>query len=797
MAQSPAPSASTRALLGVGLVSLSTLLTELLLTRIFSVSLFYHFAFMVISLALFGLGLAGVVLFLRPARYGAEHLHALLSRYSRLFAASTVLSLLFVLNHTIVMGLDVAGLSRFTAQHFFQFLFLYAFASLPFFFGGMVVSLALFHLRARVATLYFFDLAGASLACLLLDPLLRALGAPTAVLLAAALAAIAAVVFGESETRARPAARSIVLALALVASVPLNLWLEVVELGNVKFVNHDFLVFSKWNAISRIEVQKLPSMPYYLTIDALAATQIQSLGETRPEHTGVTTLVHVVRTGGRVLIIGPGGGIDVQTALKAHHREIVLAEINPIILEDVMGDRFKAYSGSLYQQPGVHGVIADGRSYVRRSREQFDVIQATLVDTWAATGGGAFALTENHLYTVEAFEDYYRHLTPTGIVTMTRWAEAQSMEFVRLGSLARAALDHLGVPNPGWHFFAASAPASKLGTLLVKKTPFNLGELRALHVASQRRGFLVNYSPVGRYNNPLALVLGSPDPAKVWGSFPIDIRPVHDDRPFFFYTVRPELLLKGLSTSSQLPLNSFSAVVLVALLGIVLLLVIAGIVVPLALARRQALAGRTGSKLHDLAYFIALGTGFILVEIGLMQRFALYLGHPVHSLRVVLFALLLASGVGSLASGRVRSPRGLVRLVAGAGGAIVLLAALHALALGGLLDATMPLTLAARAAIAAGLVALPALAMGMMLPTGIRLVSGRHAEIIPWAWGLNGAASVLGSVLAMVVAVHLGFRVTLLVGAAFYVLALVTGLRRPSPVLEPPPSVGPAPDPPG
>ena len=394
-----------RTYLGVGLVTLATLLLELLLTRIFSVTLYYHFAFMVISLALFGLGLSGVMLYLRRSSFPEAELSALLARYSRRFALTTVVALVYVVNHSLTGTIDALMPGRFAWQHFFQLSFLYLFATVPFYFGGMVVSLALFHLRERVATLYFFDLVGASLACLLLDPLLRALGAPNAIILVILTAAGAAVLFGRDVTRWKPERNSIWLSGVLLALLVANLAFSVIDVGSFKFVEQRFLAFSKYNAMSRIEVQEVPDQPPSLTIDAMARTHIYSL---RPEalkpfseQDKINALGYMARKGipTKVLIIGPGGGTDVLAAMDQGHKDITLAEINPVILNDVMLGKYREYSGNLYGQPGVKPNLAEGRSFVRRSEESFDIIQATLVDTWAASAAGTFSLTENHLYT--------------------------------------------------------------------------------------------------------------------------------------------------------------------------------------------------------------------------------------------------------------------------------------------------------------------------------------------------------------------------------------------------------------
>jgi predicted membrane-bound spermidine synthase len=761
-----------RVYFGVGLTTLTTLLLELLLTRIFSVTLYYHFAFMVISLALFGLGLSGVMLYLHRERYPEEKLPELLAAHCRRFAFTIVISLGFIVSHSVSTSMEVTKANEFSWTHVLELTYLYLFGALPFYYGGMVVSLALFHLRDRVTTVYFFDLAGAALACLLLDPLLRWLGGPNAVLSVAVVAAATAVLFGRDIVSWRPEPRSLALAVGLIAFIPINQHYKMIEIGSFKSVQRDHLVFSKWNALSRIEVQEPPGGQPTLTIDSMARTNIHSIQDRddSSRYKLVSGLVHSIRNKGRALIIGPGGGVDVITALRGGHRDLTLVEINPIIINDVMLKRYRDYSGNLYGQPGVKTYIAEGRSFIRQSNQHYDVILATLVDTWAATAAGAFSLSENHLYTVEAFEDYLGHLTPDGILAMSRWVHAPGKEFLRLGSVSRAALERLKVREPRRHVFAASA--GWLGTLLTKRTPFSDSELIALEEACKQRGMTIRYSPRGSYRTEEAQVLGPGDPSALLARLPEDVRPVYDDRPFFFYSVKPEQALASALHIDSKALGSLAARILFALLGIVFALVVAGIVVPLWLGGRSALGGKTGSKLRDLSFFVALGAGYILLEIGLLSRFSLYLGHPTHALRVVLFSLLLFSGLGSLLSGRVSAPAWVSRIPYVAGGGVILLTLAYRGLLGPLLDGTLHWSFICRVSLSVILVALPGLLMGMMLPSGIRLVSGRHPEIIPWGWGLNGAASVFGSVLAMVLAVHLGFNAALLAGGGCYVLAL-------------------------
>jgi spermidine synthase len=787
-----------RIYLGVGAVTLATLLIELTLTRIYSVTLYYHFAFMVISVALFGLGLSGVMLYLRPERHPEARLAEQLAQYSRRFALSTVLALVYIVNHSLgSLGspLDPLQAPTFGWQHFFQLTFLYLFSALPFYFGGMVVSLSLHHLRDKAPTVYFFDLLGASLGCLLLDPLLRLLGGPSAVLAAATLAALGAVIFDGDLSRWRPTLRSWAVLAGLGVLLAVNLVAAPIRVGSFKWVKNQHLAFSKWNAISRIEVQERKGDRPDMTIDGQARTLVATakvINRKAPRAT-ITSLVHAVRPKGRMLIIGPGGGIDVALALEHGHEEIHLAEINPTILYNVMLGKYLEASGRLYKQPGVHPHLSEGRHFVRTTKLSFKVIQATLVDTWAATASGAFSLSENHLYTVEAFEDYLKRLDSDGIVTMSRWVHVPGMEFLRLGSLAREALERIGVKRPVLHTYAAYT--GRLATLLVKRTPFTKAELARLDQFCKQNKYVPLYRPYVRIAGPLFHILGPADRKSFYEKFHIDVRPVFDDQPFFFQAIKPERMMRDLLRVEEMGLNSFGLQIVLAMLVLVTVLVFSALVVPLWLRRRAEkraqgasedgqggpghdnAEGGVLSKLRDVLYFACLGVGFIVVEIALLQKFTLLLGHPITSLQVVFFGMLLFTGIGSLLSGRVRSERP-VWLLIGAAAGTMLLTIVYSFTLGSVVSAAIAWSAGARIAMSLLLVALPALLMGMLLPTGIRLLSKRHPEIIPWAWGVNGAASVMGSVVAMFLALAVGFATLLLIGGGIYGLALLLGARR-------------------
>jgi predicted membrane-bound spermidine synthase len=763
--------------LGVALIAMATLLLELAMTRIFSVVLFYHFAFMVISLALFGIGAGGVYVYVRPRKFTRDRLRGQLATFAGLFALSAVFSIWYVLWARFTPESHPSWEVTLNLQNVWQLARLYLVSTLPFFFSGVAIALAVFHLRERIGTVYFFDLTGAAIGCLLMPLFVTAWGGPHSVVAAAGIGVLAALAVEVREPfgpfRWRVPWRALVALVALAVIVPVGQSRGWFDVRSVKDVDGDRLVFSKWNAHSWVTVEQGYDGQHTLRIDASAAARIYSAGtiETHNEARAIAALAYAIRRGelAKVLIIGPGGGVDIVSALYHGSRNVVAVEINPIIVNDVMLGRFREQTGSLFAAPGVRVVQDEGRSFIRRSPYRFDVIQATLVDTWAATSAGAYSLTENTLYTVEAFRDYLGHLTPGGILSMSRWRTELDSEFIRLISLARAALAEEGIREARRHLFAAQH--GRLATLLLGRAPFTDEEVRALEGVCAERDFRVLFSPLTPHEGDVATLATTADPEAFYRDYPFDIRPVTDDNPFFFYSPSKAGLLSSLGDGTGLR-EEFAPLVLVALTAIVLLLVLLFIALPLLILRRQALAQNRGGKLLLLAYFICLGLGFIVVEIGMLQKLVVFLGHPSHALIVVLFSLLLASGCGSWLSGRLAEDN-LVRRFVVVGLCLVGIVALYALVLGWLVDLLIPASLPWRIAVSVLLVVLPGVLMGMMVPLGVRFARQcGWADLIPWGWGMNGACSVLGSVLAMIIAIGWGLQATLACGALVYLLGL-------------------------
>ena len=473
------------------------------------------------------------------------------------------------------------------------------------------------------------------------------------------------------------------------------------------------------------------------------------------------------------LVIGPGGGRDLLSALVFGATRVDGVEINPIIVRDVMLDRFREYSGNLYGDPRVSIHVDDGRSFIRRSANRYDVIQASLVDTWAATAAGAYTLTENSLYTAEAFGEYLDHLTDDGVLTITRWV----FDGLRLVSLAQEACAARGL-DPARHL--AIVRHDRVATFLLKRQPFTGEDVERLTTHAQAMGFEVLYAPGVETGHSVAdppemvqsrttaadyaRFIRAGNPRRFIEAYPLDIRPTTDDRPFFFHTTRLADQFDVAFGRSMLFGNGLSA--LLTLFGISATLVVLFVVGPLLLGGEKPGAGWA----RWLAYFGALGAGFMLLEVALLQRFVLLLGHPVYSLTVTLFSLLLGTGLGSFLS-RVVDETRVRRVTMLALIAIVLLTLVTRFAVPWLVDAAIPWPLGLRIAAAVVILVPVGVLLGMALPGGMRLLAARRPEIAPWGWGMNGAFSVVGATLAVFIAMNWGFSITFLAAAAVYTIA--------------------------
>jgi hypothetical protein len=765
-------------LLGIAGSSFSSLLLELSLTRLFSVVLFYHFAFLAISIALLGLGAGGVFAYLNRAWLMRYQTRPLIFFVCVINAIAVPAVLGIVLHVPVSLELSGANFLRLSA--------IYLASAVPFFLTGLEFSLVFARAAEHIPRLYGADLSGGALACLAVVPLLNWLGGPNTILLAAAAAAMAGAIWATSRTMRQIALGLIAALLLLIAANHSGRAIDVIY-AKGQFRHRSFVEFARWNAISRVEVDRQGDAKA-IVIDADAQTYIMSADPNQWHGTlwnrilmsAPPALANVLRPHGEFAIIGPGGGVDVLRAVASGSPSVTAIEINPIIANTIMRERYADYAYHLYQRPEVHIHVSDGRSFVRNARQQFDVVQMTLVDTWASTAAGAFALSENNLYTVEALEEYFERLKPDGMVAITRWEFQQPREALRVVSVAMEALHRLGVGTPAGNFIVVSeGDLDQDGIpvlVLAKKSAFTFEEQQAVEAHLRLYPALVAlYLPCHAPENQFAALISRNDAYAFARQYAYNVSPVPDNAPFFFFTFKPSQFLhhQGLQQGMDWKVN-LGVAVLGMVLVISIIAVLGFMVIPLA-AR-----GRTRQQRPlRLLYFVAVGLGYILVEIAFIQRFVLFLGHPTYALTVVVFLLLLSSGAGSLLSRKwlANTIRAKLPLLA-----IVLAILLWVFLLPLLLHKLVGLPFAVKLLISAVLLVPLGFAMGMPFPTGLRaLTNGSPAStrlqepadsMVEWAWAMNAASSVLGSVLAMVIAIQFGLDTTLASGAGAYLLAL-------------------------
>jgi len=797
---------------GVFCVTSATLMLQLVETRILSVILWYHLAFFAISMAMFGLTAGAVWVYLHNARYTPETLSYDLAYFSLAFALTIVLSLVWQMTMTLTIAISLTGV--------IVWIMLALFMAVPYFFSGVTISLALTRSPYPIGQVYGVDLFGAAAGCLGVLVLLNLTDGPSAVIWVGAAAAAGALLFAGSGLGGEPA-KPPPLASLLRRRGTIFLVLGFLALANglTPYGLQPLLVKDKierrgpslveeWNSFSRVSVfldaprgepqiwGPSPKIPpgltvdkRYMEIDGFASTTMYrfrgQVSEVSFLKYDVTNLAYFLPQRQRAAVIGVGGGRDVLSAWVFGLRDITGVEINPVFIKLLTSEpRFADYAG-LHKLKTVRLVVDEARSWFARTKETFDIIQMTLTDTEAATGAGAFTLSENGLYTVEAFKIFLSRLTPQGVITVSRWyAPSQVNETGRLISLAVATLLDLGVPEPKNHIFVAAA--QNMATMVLSAAPFLPGDIEALEKAAAQYQYRVLLSPASQ---PASEVLQSILQAKDRGQleqktagFELDLKPPTDDRPFFFNQLpfyQPakvyQLAVKK-HPGGVMHGNLLAALTLLVILLVSLGLVLLTIVWPLRPAIKDV-----GPRLvmGGTSYFFLIGIGFMTVEIALLQRMSVFLGHPIYALSVVLFSLILTTGLGSLISESLPlDSRGKFAFWAGLTGVYIMTLPYW---LPQILLACDNADLLVRGGLCVAIITPAGVLMGFGFPTGMRLVAALDSRPTPWFWGINGAAGVLAASVTVGLSIAFGISVALLVGGVCYPLlipaALIIGFK--------------------
>jgi len=787
---------------GTFLVSLGLLMFEILLTRIYNVTTMYHFTFVAISLAMFGITVGSLIVYLVPSYFTVERTKYHLSLTGLLMAGSMVLSL--------VTFLSIPMIPDISFQAAYSMFLTYLVLSVPFILGGMCICLALTRFPAQVGRIYAADLAGAAGGCLLSIYFLQVTDGPSAIVIAAFLACVGALMFAADGLPERFAKVVAVCTLLIGFAGIGNGILAVMQIPVLKVT---WLMgeldpqglYEKWNSFSRIKVignpdapsviQSMGLSPVYprnqqlrrllVRIDYTSGTDLLNFRGDLKEFEflkwDVGNLAHHIRPGGKVLAIGVGGGIDALSALVFGQKKVVGVDMNGNIL-DVVNRDFRDFTGRMDRIPGVSFVHDEARSYIARQDESFDIIQGRAIERPEATLGGAFVLSENVLYTVEAWKTMLERLTPQGVLTFMRYHE-KSMPYhlLRMVSLATTALAETGVTDPRKHIIIARLPfvpgvstgsdASPMASILVCKSPFSDQDAATVSQLCKKMGFepvLTPHFAVDPSFEKLATIEGAKKAADFFPS--LDVSAPTDDKPFFYNLLKFEHVFKPESwRPDRVEAGLKGLFALAALLATVTVLTVLCVVVPLLVKGRGA---HMKGSLPFFVFFAAIGLGFMLIEISQVQRLGIFLGHPTYSLSVVLFSLLLSCGAGSYLTE--------MRALAGGGRSVIvpmivllLVLALFAVVSPPLMANFRHASNLERMCLTAGMLACIGLFMGMAVPLGIRLASAVTPGLTVWFWGMNGAMSVCGSVLAYAVCLFWGISAALWTGIACYGVALI------------------------
>jgi hypothetical protein len=747
------------------------------------VILWNQLVFVAVSICLFGIS-AGAVWVHRSEKQGRllEGLPAACFGFGATALASTAVYFLTPLS---VYSLRHSGLVFLTCFGLFVWVFVFA---------GVVISSILNEKKDVIGSFYASDLLGASAACVLFVLLVEWTSAENLVFPIAGIGFFNAWLL----TPAGQKRKAVFLAASVLTLVFFagNHSADFFRIRFAKGHRESGAKYVRWNAFSRISLEegasrldphldKVGTGPLFrekipeqklLEIDAFVGMPVTRFDPGRPQgleflKRNITSLAYAVKDRPSVYIIGPGGGRDVLAAVANGASEIKAAELNPIIV-DIVKNRLGAFSGGIFEpRPGHETVVAEGRSYLARQDGRFDIIAALLVDTWASSLNGSLSLTENHLYTEEAFREYLDRLNDDGILTVSRWIQDPPRQMLRVAVLGyRAVAESRPGSDPRQHLFIAGAegggvsgdagdPRPVLGTCLIKRAPFTPREIEKLERFVRENRFRVYWSPSGLHEPGFAGLNRSPEALQEYiRNDPYDISAPTDDRPFFFMTLKPRNFRAHLGEAAK-PDDVkwlFNILVFLALSGGLFALLFGGFVV-----RHRCW--------KTPLFFSAIGVGFILIENVLIQIFSVFLGYPTYSLLVVLFGLLFSAGAGSWLSERhERIRRSFRKILLG----FAALLALFGWKYAAILQALYFLPPAAKIGVSFAWVSVIGFAMGQAFPHGVRAFAAGKKSFFPWIWAVNGIASVLGSTLAVFISLTAGFSYCLMAGVFLYLLLL-------------------------
>lgn len=750
---------ASRVLLALGLVTACTLGFQVIFTRLISSVMAYHFSFLAVSLALLGTGAGALLIYVRPQWFDGVPLETNLARWAGAYGLLMIVSPfgLVQLNYSIDRGITFQFALSLTAVCLL--------AAAPSLAAGAVVALAIRGYSPWIGRVYAWDLVGAGIGALAVVPLLR-FPAPVLLVGLGVLALAAAALFAWSDARARR--------IGAVATIGGAALLTVASLTSLLYLPsgyeiHEGRQADTWHALSRVQGFTAGGDQGLLFYDRVYAPVPAARGDDLPSwetlSLGPASIGYEITGPGHALVIGGGGGRDIYNALTSDQTVDVI-ELNSAI-RDVVDDSLGEISGSPYSREGVSTTIGDGRAILADRDTLYDQIHIGFTDTLSANSAQGFALTENNLYTLEAFEEYLDHLKPGGVLNVSRLERLVGDEAIRATVLTMAALEKHGVEDPYKNVVVvrgidpAAAVAAPYATVLARLEPYTEAELDDIRQMADERGQGVAYAPGGPYYSSWEDLAEADGWKSFCQDYALDVCPPTDDKPFFFNMRRAGDIV-GENTGYHYGVDPYQLLMVTLLILTVLSAVF--FVLPLGLARTTE-----RPRLPSLFYFAAIGMGFLLLETVLIQRFVLFLGFPTYALSVVLFALLIFTGIGSAISGRLAHTRRTLTAVLGAAVALIVVSAFT---LQPLVRALIDQPFSVRVLLTIVILAPTGLILGMPMPIGLTRFSALYPSSIPYAWGVNGIASVLASVLGVTIALNFGYVVASLVAAACYGIAL-------------------------
>jgi spermidine synthase len=734
-------------------LSLVMLSTEVTVTRLLAYKFFYHYVFLVLSLAQLGLAASGAWIYaLNLRKFGAR-------TFRGGVIAVAALTLAFVAAYAWASPMANLSLAKIDGRVGIPYLVLLSVLLVALYFSaGIVFSAYFLQYKERFHRLYAADLAGAAAGCAAALASMWLMGPVNTLLLSAALASVLALWIprerGERLWRWGVVAGAIVLCSGLFAAKP-----GLIDAGRHAKIPSASV---EWNHLARTDRTAASSY----VIDGDAGTYLTTAGAGMAS-ADLEFSVAVERP--RVAIIGVGAGQQLHESLSRDASSVLGIDINPSIIAWDQGLDAE-YNGGMFLRPEVTVKVGDGRNAIRASGDQFDLILMHAIDTYTASSMGAYSLSENHLYTVEAITDFHDKLSPEGMMAVRRWLFYPPRENLRLFTTVYTALEKAGVEDPAGHLmvFAPTAdyeqPQLKVwGLLLFSKNPFTAGQLEAADREVEQRQWSYLYRPERVIDTPFDDFVRSEDKQAFYAEYPYVVRPCTDATPFFFQLARPFSFVSA-RTDTRVEFYDTSTVTLGVTLVLLVSLTLLLLAVPLAIRARKLIQSRP--TVTRTVYFASLGIGFMTVEIAAIQIMTLFLGHPTYALVVVLLGILAFAGLGSMIVGRI-PPQRMTAICLG----IVGLTVVSSLALMPMIHALIAAPLVVRMAVTLVYLALISIVMGMPMAAGIRLIGEGDRTQVAWAWVCNGGAGVIGSNLCMFVMIYLGTPVAFLLGAACYLIA--------------------------